>query len=336
MVENIRVLVIGDPHFHKDEEKRYRQMVEHTISIAEYLKPDLIVNLGDTLNRHEMAHSLPHSMAIEWMAKLKDIAPLLVLIGNHDMSNTKEFFTKQHHFTALKYWNNTTVADSLVSLKIKNYNFLGVPYVKEGRFSEALQGANLEEVTAIFAHQEFTGCSYNNRVSTKGDKWNENLPLVISGHIHDYHQLQKNILYVGTPIQHHFGDSDNKGIALITFNSGIKIERYAINAQKKKIVTLSANEITSFQPEENTIYKIILTGQPTEIAISKKHPHVLSWMEQGHIISEKVDRIDNTVIKNFEDKMNVKSYHQTLYELIKDNPPVFDAYKEIFGSLKNS
>lgn len=229
------------------------EMMANLIALADKMKPDLIVCLGDILDRHETIHVTPLTSATQFLYQLEQIAPLYVIIGNHDRPNNSDFLSGQHPFNALKMWKNTVVVDTVVKATFKGfYEFIFVPYVYPGRFAEAIATleccdrkpvscVNIEtpkvhleidetvpteenmfrkssiNAHAIFAHQEFYGAKMGAIISQQGDKWPHHYPLIISGHIHDYGRPQHNIIYTGTPMQHAFGDQDTKSISQFVF-----------------------------------------------------------------------------------------------------------------------
>lgn len=65
-----RILVIGDPHFKVQDLKGSRLMADEIVRIAKETNPDLIVDLGDTLDRFELSHTEPLTMATEWLGQL--------------------------------------------------------------------------------------------------------------------------------------------------------------------------------------------------------------------------------------------------------------------------
>ena len=98
-----------------------------------------------------------------------------------------------------------------------------VPYVPPGKFDDAIKTCDdigdIKDYKCIFAHQEFYGAKMGAIISKDGDKWPLHNPLVVSGHIHDYQRPQENIIYIGTPMQHAFGDNTKKTISILTINN---------------------------------------------------------------------------------------------------------------------
>jgi DNA repair exonuclease SbcCD nuclease subunit len=219
--ESLTALVIGDPHFKVSNVRETDAMAGAIIRVAINRHPDIIIVLGDILDRHETIHVSPLTRATNFLASLMNIAPTFVLIGNHDLKNNRQFLSDEHPFTALKLWANIpstnvntiseikriTIVDTTTLVTIKGHILVFVPYVPPGRFEEALNRCpGWEQATCIFGHQEFSGAQMGAIVSIEGDKWSLTYPYVVTGHIHDYQEPQINILYTGTPILHAFGD----------------------------------------------------------------------------------------------------------------------------------
>ena len=276
-----QILLIGDPHFKTSNALETNQLHQSTLK---YLKSnpsvDFVVVLGDILHCHEKIHTQPFCRAVKFLTDLADERETFALIGNHDRINNNVFLTEEHPFVGLKEYPNLHIVDttlyfsssSLQKRKEKEESlFVFVPYVPNGRFKEALEiekekkekenKRNYEECTAIFAHQEFRGCKTGAIVSEDGDVWEEELPTVFSGHIHEYQRPQKNIFYPGVPFQHGFGDSDDKAIYLLTTRTSgkreeWKTEKIELEITPKKLYTMTLEQFESFQPPENAIIKI--------------------------------------------------------------------------------
>lgn len=247
----VRVLAIGDPHFKMNNLAMMDLFVTKILKIIKVTDPDIIVVLGDTLDRHELIDMEAHSKASKFLMSLADITQTYVLIGNHDRRNNSDFQSDVHPFTGLENYENLTI----VSKAMKKYivpkrrcgenaqgaNFLFVPYVPNGRFADALKTIDLtefdggyvtEHIDAIFAHQEFKGCKMGGIISTTGDIWELKNPLVISGHIHEQQKFE-NIIYTGSPLHHNHGCGDHggkKSVGLFEFNVNYdqRAKRYVV------------------------------------------------------------------------------------------------------------
>ena len=112
-------------------------MVEAIVKHVRERKPDMIVVLGDVLDRHETIHVSPLTRATKFLCQLMEIGRTFVLIGNHDLKNNQQFLSNEHPFDSLKYWGpNMTVIDTTTSIMINGHIFTFVPYVPPGRFKK--------------------------------------------------------------------------------------------------------------------------------------------------------------------------------------------------------
>jgi len=270
-----QILLIGDPHFKSSNALETNQLHKSTLN---YLKSNPTINfvvvLGDILHCHEKIHTQPFCRAVKFLTDLADERETFTLIGNHDRINNNVFLTEEHPFVGLKEYPNLHIVDTTLYFSSSSLQkndedalFAFVPYVPNGRFKEALEiknkeiKRNYEECTAIFAHQEFRGCKMGSIISEDGDIWEEELPAIFSGHIHDRQRLQKNIFYPGIPFQHGFGDNDDKAIYLLSIGSPIqkgdwKAEKIELDITPKKLYNMTLEQFDKFQPPEKAIIKI--------------------------------------------------------------------------------
>nr|QBK86703.1 MAG: DNA repair exonuclease [Marseillevirus LCMAC103] len=224
--ESVRVLVVGDTHFKHKYIREGEAFVAACVAAAKTLAPDLIVCLGDTLDTHEIVHVQPHNLACAFLKQLSEVAHTYLLIGNHDLINHKQYLTENHVFNPMKQWQNFTVVDKPHVALYGDSTFVMCPYVPNGKFTAALDtllSPNSRfhwqvDADCVFAHQEFRGCTKGGAASTDGDRWPSENPPVISGHIHEAHDLGGNVFYSGSVMQHSFGESKPKRLWLVTFD----------------------------------------------------------------------------------------------------------------------
>lgn len=258
-------LVIGDIHLKTNNLIEIEQVFQEIIKVAKERNDyENIVFLGDIFDKHEIIHSEVLTCATKFFYDLSNIKPIYILIGNHDRPNNSTFLTDKHHLNALKYWKNTYIIDDIL---VKD-KYIFVPYVPPGRFLEALQtkDINLNDVTCIFAHQEFKGSELSPGIkSENGDVWNENI-YIVSGHIHEYNRLNEYILYIGTPIQQTYAEKKDKTISIIKFEDlKLNEERIYLNIPRKVEFNLTCKELLNMKFEENLKCRIILSGSQSEL-----------------------------------------------------------------------
>lgn len=339
----VSVLTIGDPHFKVSNAVQSDEMTEKVVAKAKELKPDMIVCLGDVLDRHEMIHVAPLTRAIHFLRQLSEIAMLYVIIGNHDRPNNSNFLTDEHPFNALKKWPNTMIVDKVCVDIVKNHKMVFVPYVPPGRFSEALNTVEgvLEATRVIFAHQEFYGAKMGVVVSNKGDIWPLNYPLVISGHLHDYDELQSNMIYVGTPMAHAFGDRSDKTVSIFRFYEGgnFEHERIDLDLTKKMIVYLKPQEVATYTPPERVLVKLVIRGDSAEIKAVMKTTKIKELQKSGVKISYKQietnDSNTNLLGSGQIEEERQVSYLVRLYRVIKDDPEQVKWFEKLYGKCKD-
>lgn len=338
---SVSALVIGDPHFKISNVAETKSMVEAIIETAQKVSPNFIVVLGDTLDRHEIIHSSPLCRAVDFLDLLSRISPVYLLIGNHDLKNNREFLSTEHPFTALKYWGERlTVVDTTLVKDINGKVFTFVPYVPPGRFLEALDfSKGWNESVCIFGHQEIRGVKTGPEIiSTSGDVW---IPghFGIMGHIHNYQELyihnreHPDVVYVGSPIQHSFGDHPEKTISLFTFSDSgpIKHERIDLGLLRKLIVKISCSDVPNYIPETKCELKLLIVGTKGEIKTIKSHTNIEKWKEEGHKICYKEVSIEK--ITERKETESTTRFSSSLYTKIKDIHGMVPIYKEIFGEI---
>lgn len=340
----VRCLTIGDPHFKSNNIKECKTLIDRVCTIIDQLekhdlKLDFIVCLGDLLNDHNKYEEASFNEAIRFMSELSKRYMTFLLVGNHDYRCNNQFLTDKHPYNALKKWGDMMiVVDSIKVYNIDDYEFIFAPYVPKGRFLEALNLYDMwDTADCIFAHQEFRGVQMGAMISNDGDEWDEDYPIVISGHVHTSQCIQNNIYYPGTPVQHSFSDTQNKRIWLCTFdNSQEKIFSYQkinLKLQQKRIVYLQPHELESFVPNENEQTKISIKCNDLQFKTLLKNPLYVKLTNTPNIkiVHTKECKID-VDIELFRKKkctFHDNSYVSVLQKLVNDenNKYVTDVYK---------
>ncbi len=195
--------VVGDVHStHKNLEK-----VRQLFDIVEALgKPTIF--LGDLLDTKEVVRGKCLNLYFEYFqnSKLNHI----VLVGNHDFFNLE---CEDHSLKPLKSLKNVLVIDKIQELN--GFHFF--PY---GHNKDVIR-QNLSAITnkkdkVVIGHFDISGFDYGTGYMCEDglsvDDF-KGFKQVISGHFHKY-QILKNILYLGTPFSHSFGEANqNKYLA---------------------------------------------------------------------------------------------------------------------------
>lgn len=199
--------VIGDPHARPDNLDKINTLFD----IIEDMNHPCII-LGDLLDTKEIVRGKCLNLYIERIKASK--LHFTILVGNHDWFNHD---CLAHSLEPLKLLLNVTLVDKPMDLK----DFYAIPYVHDKQIlSQNL--ASFVTRKPVVGHFDIVGFDYGNgHISEAGlvAKDLARFPVVLSGHYHKY-QKQDNILYLGTPFSHSFGESNQqKYIGIFDSNS---------------------------------------------------------------------------------------------------------------------
>jgi hypothetical protein len=198
---------------------------------------------------------------------------------------------------------------------------------------------NFNQVSCIFAHQEFKGAQMGAITSVDGDIWSVNDPYIISGHIHDYQNLQENILYVGTPIQHSYGDNPNKTISYFSFKSNLERteERINLGLPRKATVRITSDQVDKYIPPVNSNLRITILGNHESLKSIMNHPNVVNWKKLGHKVTTKdvpISVSNNVTTSDIIIKTAPPKFSVALQKSIENDPQLQELYCNIFGKKK--
>lgn len=326
-----RLLVVGDLHFCERSAKIIPLLVDEVHRVIDEEQPDGVVFLGDTLDRFRNIDSIWHGLATDFIIGVSQRVPVLLLIGNHDIPNKNHFLSDEHGFHALYYIPNIVVADNQpMVFTVKGQDFLGVPYCPNGRFAEALgyYKPGLDNITAVFAHQEFSGCIYNNKPSKHGDPWPWKKPCY-SGHIHHHHKVGEYLTYIGTPYQDKSNENLDKSISLLDFTKDEIVEkRIYLNLPKKYRLTLNVEEYAALTLEEGNIYYVDVTGLESELALHRNGAKSYDIIDGGGRVFFRA--IDNVSAGVMIDKF--VSVKELLDGLVEERPYLAWVHRRIYNN----
>ena len=350
--EIVTAFIIGDPHFIQKNLHGGIKFISKVIEAAREKQPTFIVVLGDILDKHDVGEQQAFNLSLKFFKGLCQIAPVYILIGNHDYLNNKQFLTEEHWFNGLKEWSaekvghEPIIVDKAIYAEYGDCCFAFCPYVEPGRFVEALdtlieyEGATWDIVDCIFAHQEFKGCKMGAKISTEGDEWNKDFPPVISGHIHNSQEIGGNIFYTGSSVQHAFGESPNKKVWFVTFDDldeppYFSVEKIRLHLKGKKIITMHVKDIEKFDLKTLRKYQIKLTlkGSSEEFGVFKKSDAFTKLNQNGVKIA--YARINDIT----RDSLGKRSREQAsflgvLSDIIKmKTKPAQEAYQQVVGNV---
>jgi len=218
---SIKIAHVSDIHVRKLKyHKEYRVVFQRLYEKLRELKPDIIVNTGDTF--HTKLDLSPEAirMMSELFTKLADIAPYYMILGNHDMN--------------LK---NGARLDAITPI-VENLNHPNLHFIKNTETIEVAEGIDLrvlsivdpenwpetlpdDRVNIALYHGSIAGSTTDTGwVMTHGDINIETLAKYDYGLLGDIHKTHQKIdndgkcAYPGSLIQQNHGETPDKGFLL--------------------------------------------------------------------------------------------------------------------------
>lgn len=281
----MKLLTIGDTHFSHNNSDDTNALHEKTLALIEDRKIDVVVVMGDIMHTHGTTKIDVFNRSC---AYLRDITKKVgrnntfVLIGNHDRVNNKVGVGEEHFFASLKKCKEYPIfIDEAKIVDILGFKLCMVQYMPPSTLISHLNEVveNIEEIDCFFMHQELRGCKIGLETSKIGDEWKEEWPQVISGHIHEYHKY-KNITYVGTPYQVHFGsnnENEDKTVSVWDFTRNeetekcmMKEKRVRLKIASKLTLTMNVKEWESYKPPYQSWVKYKINDSKESINLMKE------------------------------------------------------------------
>ena len=199
------VLFIGDPHLKITRFDLAVQFLKWSAEVAIRLKPDMVVNLGDTFDTHAVVRS---ELLKEFRNHVQNIVDSGITyyytLGNHDFY--KPTSSKYHALQSMEgFHKDFIIVDK--RLDVNNITFLPhFPNFKE---------FPLDTKEICVAHQTFLGADYGYIRPDVGVNADDvKAEIIISGHIHMRQEFGK-VIYPGTPYAQSIDDINQvKGLLL--------------------------------------------------------------------------------------------------------------------------
>lgn len=173
--------------------------------VAVKLKPDMVVNLGDTFDTHAVVRS---ELLKEFRDHVQTIADAGILyyytLGNHDFY--KPTSSKYHALQGMEGFHKNFI---IVDKRLDFENITMVPYFPNFR------DFPLDTREICIAHQTFLGADYGYIRPDVGVNADDiKAEIIVSGHIHMRQEFGK-VIYPGTPYAQNSDDIDQiKGLLL--------------------------------------------------------------------------------------------------------------------------
>lgn len=318
--------IIGDLHFKVKTPERNRQIVSSILKIVSKKQPDCCILLGDVFDTHNIIHCSILFTVSDFLKRLQELTTVIVVVGNHDMSNQQDTFSGNHAFSAFS-GENLNIVDKPTPLEIAEKNILLVPYTPPGTFIESVSKfiPNWDRFDLIIAHQEFTGCKMGSIISNC-EEWKDSYPPCISGHIHERQFIGENLLYLGTPVQHGYGDDSEKGIGFLDISGDVDLSSITfkeLNVKKKSILNIDYEELDKAKKYEDKFessdVKLVIRGSSTQIQQFKKSKDFNNLKKKCNLQFFVLGDEAKTQMNNVDSSIKNSSYLEILELKIKES-----------------
>lgn len=224
----------------------YEQVFEQLYAKLEELKPDLIVNTGDTAHTKLNLSPSYFDMAVRMFERLADIAPYHIILGNHDLNlrNLSKIDAVSPLVAALDHPNIHFHKYSAEVDVGGGFCFHVLSIVDEENWTLP---TDMDKVNIALFHGSVAGVQTSTGwTMTHGDISLDRLTeydYALLGDIHKPNQeLDKEgrIRYAGSLVQQNFGESEEKGFLLwdIKDVDNFKVKHYALE-NPKPFVTIN-------------------------------------------------------------------------------------------------
>jgi DNA repair exonuclease SbcCD nuclease subunit len=249
------IIAVGDLHIMPSNIERVKVYNKSLCNYISENTPEFVVILGDVLHHHGKVFIECMNEAIELFKIIGEMCPVYVIVGNHDMMDSKLFLTSENWMKACKWIPNVTIVD----VPMVDRKCMFIPYVPVGQFEEAVESLNIDidEIMYTFCHHDFI---------------NEPVPpnmTIVSGHIHDKQWVGPNVYYPGSAMYNKYtSNTVRKTISKICDDS--TIVDVDLDAPTMIYMKMAISEYKQVKCRVNDCINLCLYGTATEIAAFRK------------------------------------------------------------------
>lgn len=237
---NFKIIQISDLH-----NTKYKKLTDQLVKKMEYEKPNIIVLTGDLID----SNKTNIDRAIQFIKKIKNIAPIYFVSGNHESSISENCYNELKE----KLTENQVIIldDKIDTLKVSNseINLIGISDPKMTHIGYLKESEIIEnELNSI----DYDNSKYSILLSHRPELFNnyveKNIDLVLSGHAHGG---QIRIPFIGGVVAPNQGlfpkytngkFEQNKTVMIVSRGIGNSILPYRINNRPELvIITLRKN-----------------------------------------------------------------------------------------------
>jgi len=272
----MKILIVSD--LHADNYSRFSTLTENGINcrlqdcinavrslnrLAKQVGAECLFFLGDLFNSRTTISIDVYYLVFQEIERLaKDIETYL-LVGNHDQFLRKGDIYSTYPFSSIcQVISKPTVLD-LDSLVVC------LPYQEDHK--ELLKFIEQNKGDYLFAHLGLNGAKVGpteyrvKETLNPEDLKPEEFKWVILGHYHKFQRLKDNIVYVGSMLQHNFGERGEEKFALVLDTRTDRLQRVKLDGPQFLQITKSELD----ERVNGNYVKIICKGKEREEVLRK-------------------------------------------------------------------
>lgn len=295
----IKILAFGDVHIgvhrygHQDVVTGIHTRVQDTINslksaceIALTNKVDFVSILGDVFNMNTPSN-IERQLFIDAISILFGKIPIYIIPGNHDRESLS------HTLSSIKLLgtaNGVHIIDTPQIIKIKDYNFVFVPWDKDGKMLKYIETVKDTSNSILFGHFIASSAVYSNNFRPEvGEDIvplslldSSQFSLVAIGHIHKQQTLGKkgNIQYIGSLVKWDFSEAlEQKGCSLIKIDNGVTLDFIPI--PDRKFIQVDYKDVHSLNEKDIKDAVVKVVGECMVSEKSKVNINELKKMLHG-------------------------------------------------------
>jgi len=297
----MKILIVSD--LHADNYSRFARVTEDGINcrlqdclnsikqlaeLARQTDAECLFFLGDLFNSRTTISIDVYYLVFQEIERLSKNIDIYLLVGNHD-----QFLRKGDIYSTYPFSSICQVIGEPTVLDLDGSKFVCLPYQEDhkelSKFIEKNKGDYL------FAHLGLNGAKVGpteykvKETLNPEDLKPEEFRWVILGHYHKFQRLGDNIVYVGSMLQHSFGERGEEKFALVLDTKTDKLQKVQLDGPQ--FLQITKNELDN--RVNGNYVKIICKGKEREEVLrklSKLKPR--GWVVETEVETKFEKRID--------------------------------------------
>lgn len=352
----MKIVHISDIHIrNRKYSKEYNAAFQELKNQLELIKPDLVINTGDTVHSKLSVTPELFDDLVKHFMMVCEIAPYWVILGNHDL-NLKNLDRTDAISPVVRALQGKTkhelripsaAEEKMLQNKFQNFSFWNFDIRDE---NITFKISEKDNINIGLYHGSVNGCVNDTGFELKEVETNinkfENMDFVLLGDIHKMQKFRNNtIAYPGSLIQQNFGESLVKGFLLwdIKSKKDFTSEFIELKNIPHRFYTLNVDEIGKANIPKESRIRLIINSEilhNEKIEIEKKIKILYNPIELTIIDSfvslKKIEKEIDKLLCNRTDA--IKHYllaNSVKSKTIDDVINLFNSYEKNIDNEKN-